>query len=99
MQENHNFQAFYGPNLVNYGNLNSLFYSKFLRASQTQPSHTIRIDVPPLFLQMAKKIGIKTIQSNSCKSNQPQSEHADFVYEQSNDLLTIIPQITKIPLT
>ncbi|WP_457918734.1 hypothetical protein [Candidatus Lokiarchaeum ossiferum] len=97
MQANHYFQAFYDPDLINYGKLNFLFYSKILRASQTQPSHTTRIDVPPLFLQMAKKIGNKTIQSNSCKSNQFQSEHADFVYEQSNDLLTIIPQITKIP--
>lgn len=98
MQAEHYFQTLYGPDLLNYGKINSTFYSKILSASQNQPSYTIMIDDTSLFLQMAKKIGIKTIQSNSCKSNRPQSESADYLYELSHELLSIIPQITKIPL-
>ncbi len=92
------FQTLYGPDLIHCGKFSSDFYRKIIDDKKMNPSNVIVVDDNPIFLEMAKPIGITTIQSNSCILDRPQSDIVDYLYTDSNDLISIIAEITGITI-
>ena len=83
---------YYGPDLINEGKLSPQFYKKLFQDVGINPSQAIVVDDNPFFLEYARDVGAKIIQSNI---NGSKKKVADYVIIDFREIPDVIDKITE----